>query len=284
MMPDILINGKLGENISVLDRGFLYGDGLFETILVESGVPLFFDEHIERLCVGCLTIGFPEIDTKLILDEVNRVINHHQYGIVKLVLSRGQGERGFLPPAEPTITRVISFEKTDDPITKSLKSMGLLLCDTRLAQQPKLAGIKHLNQLERILARSELRGQTNVEGLMLDVNDFVIEGTMSNLFVVKDGVVMTPALSSSGVAGVMRDFLIKRAQVDGVCCKVSELSIDDVKNADEIFMTNSVMLIRAIDQLTVKNELFKKKSVTYTEWALRAVLDCIHRQTGGVTT
>jgi len=278
MKTNTLINGKPAESISALDRGFQYGDGLFETVLVESGCATFLNAHLERLQRGCDALGFPRLEREQITNDVMRVINENQYGVVKIILTRGVGERGFLPPETPNITRLVSFSIRGESIKAPLTDIELVLCQTPLSQQPLLAGIKHLNQLERILARTELRENTSAEGLMLDTAGNVIEGTMSNVFIVKNDVLMTPKLNNCGVAGVIREHLLKEAKKAGFQCKEAVLTLKDIKEADEIFMTNSLMPVRRVSQFKADNELFDKSASSYASWALDSVLESIQQQ------
>ncbi|ORU90999.1 MAG: 4-amino-4-deoxychorismate lyase [Cycloclasticus sp. symbiont of Poecilosclerida sp. N] len=277
MKTDILVNGVLNGSVNPQDRGLQYGDGLFETILIESGCAVFLQEHLERLQKGCEALAFPKLDREVIISEVSQLISDKQSGVIKITLTRGVGERGFLPPISPNITRLVSYYPSDAPVRKSLTSMALLLCETRLARQPLLAGIKHLNQLERVLARAELRGEEQLEGLMLDTEGAVIEGTMSNLFIVKDDALITPKLNSCGVAGVIRQVVIQQARKEGVVCKEAILQLDDVKNSDEIFMTNSLMPVRFVDQLRLNGVVFDK-SGSYAAWALDSVLKAMQQE------
>jgi len=273
----VLINGKQGHSIDVLDRGFQYGDGLFETILVEAGCATFLAQHLKRLAKGCVALGFPPLDEALLRDEISSLVKAKQSGVLKLIISRGVAERGFLPPVEPDITRVISFSEQPVGISRELSDCSLIHCETRLSRQPLLAGIKHLNQLERVLARAELRGQEG-EGLMLDVHDQVIEGIMSNLFMVKDNCLITPRLSHSGVAGVIREFLLDKANDEAIACEVKDMALCELENADEIFMTNSLMPVRAINQLVTPTATIIKSSSGFSQWALNAIADDIQRQ------
>lgn len=284
MQTDTLINGRALDCIDVRDRGFHYGDGLFETIAVESSTPIFLHEHLNRLQWGADVLGFPPLDRSLIQAEIQQLIGARDHGVLKLILSRGIADRGLLPPNNPRITRVLTFIPVDRTLERCLISLDLVACQTRLSRQPLLAGIKHLNQLERILARREFAERSNTEGLMFDQDEIAIEGTMSNLFIVKNGVLKTPKLQYCGVKGIIRDFLIKSAQLDGVNCQQSELNIDDLKSADEIFMTNSLMPIRAIKHLHLAGENIVKSANSYANWALNKVLDETAQQLKTTTT
>ncbi|HIF17533.1 MAG TPA: aminodeoxychorismate lyase [Cycloclasticus sp.] len=279
MTVKMLINGQADGLISPLDRGFQYGDGLFETILVESGNAVFLSAHLTRLQKGCVVLGFPATDIRLIEREIAQLIGHHEYGVIKIILSRGVGERGFLPPNMPSVTRVISFSAADKGIATSLLAINLTLCKTRLSKQPLLAGIKHLNQLERVLARTELRRIEQVEGLMLDTDGAVIEGTMSNLFMVKDDILITPNLDNCGVSGVIRKMLIEQAQTDKIVCKVEALTLNDIKDADEVFVTNSLMPIRSVTELSIDGTTMYENETSRAQWALDSVLTAMQQQT-----
>lgn len=273
-----LINGQSDQFINVLDRGFQYGDGLFETILIEDGCATFLSQHLDRLERGCERLGFPALDTAVISAEISQLIDAERFGVLKLVISRGQGERGFLAPAEPTISRVISFSAQASHLSHELLMLPLIYCQTRLSRQPLLAGLKHLNQLERVLARNELRAKKLCEGLMLDVDGNVIEGVMSNIFLVKDKALISPCLSHSGVSGIIRDFLIEQAQQAGIRCDIRPVCLEDLEAADEIFMTNSLMPVRGINTVISPTHNLTKNGCELTEWALNCVLDDIQRQ------
>ncbi|HAI97836.1 MAG: aminodeoxychorismate lyase [Cycloclasticus sp.] len=278
MTLNSLINGEIGHSINSSDRGFQYGDGLFETILVEANAVCYLTEHLQRLKRGCRVLGFPPIDDQLIEREINQIVANNQNGVIKILLSRGIGERGFQPPKDPEITRVVSFAPTDAGVSKSLRCVDLFLCHTRLSRQPLLAGIKHLNQLERILARQELANFESAEGLMLDVDDNVIEGTMSNLFIAVNDVLMTPLLDNAGVEGVIRQRLIEQAAKEGIECREVELTLEELQSADEIFMTNSLMPVRSVKQFKVNGQVFRKMNNHYAGWALNYLLTDIQRQ------
>ncbi|MBV1875987.1 MAG: aminotransferase class IV, partial [Cycloclasticus sp.] len=131
------------------------------------------------------------------------------------------------------------------------------------------------------LARKELGDGALSEGLMLDVNGVVIEGTMSNIFIVSNDVLMTPKLNNAGVLGVIRNYLIQQAGKEGIDCREVDLSLENLKNADEIFMTNSLMPVRAIKQLKIGEVVFPKEVGAYANWALSTVLADIQQQVYG---
>ncbi|ORU89766.1 MAG: hypothetical protein A6F71_02025 [Cycloclasticus sp. symbiont of Poecilosclerida sp. M] len=267
MKADILINGVTHQSVAATDRGLQYGDGIFETILVESGNTIFLHEHLSRLRKGCEILGFPKIDMLQLTDEINQLIENQMLGVVKVILTRGVGERGFLASPLLKVTRIVSFTQCQESVLKVNKPKVLRVCNMRLSRQPALAGIKHLNQLERVLARNEWCEKNIHEGLMLDTDGFVIEGTMSNLFIAKDDQLQTPALNFAGVEGVMRQFLFNQAKDQGYRVVIKELSLDDVLSADEVFITNSLMPVWFISEIKMKQKSLRKSSGYFSNWA-----------------
>ncbi|PCI22732.1 MAG: aminodeoxychorismate lyase [Piscirickettsiaceae bacterium] len=277
-MTDYLVNGNSADSIQIDDRGFQYGDGLFETILVKNGCPLFLAEHLNRLQRGCDVLAFPAISRSLYNAEISSIISSSSTGILKIILSRGVAERGFLPPSEPTLTRVISFSAISDLNIETLQNIHMILCKTRLSIQPRLAGIKHLNQLERVLARSEWRNMAIKEGLMLDMDAYVIEGTMSNIFVVNNGILKTSHLKSSGVKGVMRDFVLLQAEKIGYSCKEVALTLNDVREADEVFITNSIICLQSVVKFSLADTVIQFKQGPLAMLMFAAIQDEITEQ------
>ena len=237
----MLVNGKSSKTISIEDRGLLYGDGLFETILCEKGEPVFFAEHMQRLKLGCRKLNFSDQDTELIQSEVQAVANNDNC-VIKVILTRGKGARGYYYDSkDENSTRIIC--RSDLP-TVSVKNWSegirLYLCKYRLAENKNLAGIKHLNRLDQVLARREWREEF-AEGVMLNTAGQVVEGTMSNVFLLVRDQLFTPKLNLCGVQGVMRDFICQYAEALSIPCQQTEISLAELKAADAIFVCNSVI-------------------------------------------
>lgn len=247
--PDdtILINGTRTSLINVLDRGLQYGDGLFETIAVVDGRPLLWERHLERLSSGCARLGIPAVDTGLLTCEVMQMCRDHTQRVLKIIITRGVGGRGYRPnqPVQENMpTRILSLHSWPEyPQENASQGIILGLCTTRLGVNPALAGIKHLNRLEQVLARSEWNDPDIAEGLMLDSEGHVIEGTLSNLFIVSGEQLLTSDLSGSGVDGVMRGLVLDMAGALSIPARVTYLDLDDIKNADEIFLCNTLIRI-----------------------------------------
>lgn len=238
----ILINGKYRDQIEITDRGFQYGDGLFETIEVRNGKPIFLYRHLERLMAGCHRLRIPCPPVELIRLEALALCENSEHAVLKLIVTRGSGGRGYRPPETLLPTRVLSLHPYPN-YPDSYRSQGIRtrFCQTRLGLNPSLAGIKHLNRLEQVLARAEWNAPEIQEGIMLDVNGHVIEGTMTNLFYFKNNAAYTPALTLSGVDGITRQAIMAllsghNLTVREVICTPSELLA-----ADEVFVCNSII-------------------------------------------
>jgi 4-amino-4-deoxychorismate lyase len=245
-----LLNGESRHLVDVSDRGFQYGDGLFETLEVLQGTALFLDRHLQRLTEGCQRLLLPPPDWQLLQQEAQQLTANTEHGVLKIIMTRGSGGRGYRQPEPIVPTRLLSLHPYPQYPT-SLQSHGIVtrFCDQLLSINPSLAGIKHLNRLEQVLARAEWRDDAIQEGLMLDNNGHVIEGTMSNLFIVKNAVLYTPALTQSGIAGIVRQLVLAFANQLALPISIQNLSKDQLLQADEVFVTNSVIGIWPVKQI-----------------------------------
>jgi 4-amino-4-deoxychorismate lyase len=247
----ILINGKQCETIQVLDRGFQYGDGAFETIEIQNKHPVFLELHLIRLNKACIQLKIPFPDIKLLREEVFFIsTNSAGSAVLKLMLTRGLGGRGYRQPKTISTSRVLSLhvfpEFPEDYKTNGIKAR---FCCHQLGLNPALAGIKHLNRLDQVMARSEWDDDSIQEGLMLNCKQHVIEGTMSNLFVVKKGGLFTPILDQCGVSGIIRNQILCIANDCGIPMQETQMSSPDIMAADELFVTNSIIGIWPVKQL-----------------------------------
>ncbi len=250
----MLINGRKAEQLSALDRGFQYGDGLFETLRIVSGEALHWPRHMARLRRGCerLAIAMPAVE--LLDTEARRLCRSLAGGVLKITVTRGQGGRGYAAPVHTTATRVLAtFSAPTFPATHCTEGVELRWCQMRLGRNPLLAGLKHLNRLEQVLARAEwdvTPGEQGIaEGLMLDTNNNVIEGTMSNFFCVRDNVLLTPNLSQCGVAGITRERVMEAASAMHIALRETTLDAEQVLAADELFICNSLIGIWPVRKL-----------------------------------
>ena len=173
---------------------------------------------------------------------------------IKLIVTRGISTRGYAPSTQTTPTHLWDVAPLPDyPAEWATHGIKARLCQLRLSQQPRLAGIKHLNRLENVLAASEWNDSDIAEGLLLDADGNVIEGVRSNLFSVLNGTLITPSLLVCGVAGIQRDRVIAWANTNNVPIEIRALSWEEVINADELFMVNSLIGVWPIRELEQRN-------------------------------
>ncbi len=235
------INGQPDDRVSVAERALQYGDGLFETIRVRGAEPEYIARHMQRLNSGCEQLQFPPLDWALVREEWLELAAQGQDAVLKYILSRGAGGRGYRPASDTQVTRIASLHPLPHwPADPQQHGVRTRICSTRLAAQPLLAGIKHLNRLEQVLARAEWQDDAIAEGLMLDDRQRLVEGTMSNVFIVDGRELLTPALSACGVAGVMRSVILDLAATLGLPVRVAPVTLDDVRTAREMFVCNSL--------------------------------------------
>jgi 4-amino-4-deoxychorismate lyase len=260
------------DSVSILDRGLAYGDGLFETFAVQHGKPCLWEEHMERLVEGCHRLNIPVPDLEILAAEANEFCADAEYAVLKLILTRGTGGRGYRHPAHPEPWYGFSLHpRPSYPREFRLEGITARVCRTRLGRNPALAGIKHLNRLEQVLARNEWDDEYQ-EGLMLDTDSNVIEGTMSNLFLITEDGLLTPDLSHCGIEGVFRRRIIDWAQKHDVPCSLHRpIRLEDVFSARALFICNSIIGIWPIKKLedityTLDNDymqrLLKEESLT----------------------
>lgn len=234
------VDGQPADAVPLKDRGLAYGDGLFETLAVKAGQPVLLDRHLQRLDEGCRRLALVA-DQALIRDELLAYAAALGDGVLKLILTRGDSLRGYGVNAGAPVRRILQGSPPATyPPAHGSSGVRLFPCATRLSEQPLLAGLKHLNRLEQVLARAEWQDADHAEGLMLDMSGRVIEGVFSNLFLVDNGQLLTADLSRCGVAGVMRAELLARAEALGLVTTVTDISLAQLQRADEVFVCNSV--------------------------------------------
>ncbi len=240
------------DSLPIDDRGLQYGDGLFETIAIRDGRPRLLERHLARLSEGCRRLELPypgdNVVTALVVKLVDSSVSR---GIVKLILTAGEGPRGYARPESPK-PRLIGRFSASQPLAAACYSDGVSVgwSDVPAAIQPRLAGLKSLNRLEQVLARHALG--TAFERLLCDTESQIICGTMSNIMLVIDQQLVTPDLSRAGVAGVMRAAVLDC--VDDVV--VRDIGRTEALYASELILCNSqfgVLPVASIDNRTLSN-------------------------------
>lgn len=238
---DARIDGG-ADDVLIAGRGFAYGDGVFETMRAHGGTVAWWPGHRARLALGAARLRIPMPPAERMADALQTFAATHRDAVVKLIITRGSGGRGYSPALDaPPLWALIAFAPPPPP-----PASGLVLrwCETRLARQPLLAGIKHCNRLEQILARAEWQDPAIHEGLMLDTEGDVIAATAANLFVLREGRWWTPPVDLCGIAGVCRSWAL-RAFAAGE----RRLRREDVESADALVLCNAVRGILPVARL-----------------------------------
>jgi len=246
MASAVLVNGSPEGMISPLDRGLAYGDGLFESIRFVGAMAPLWCRHMQRLAEGCRRLRMPSPDAAQLWEEASSVRRDLSHCVVRITLTRGVGERGYAPPTAPSPTRIVAaFPAPLVPSENYADGVRVRMCELRLAAQPLLAGIKHLNRLEQVLARAEWSDPAIAEGLLCDGDGRVVCATMANVFAVADDVLLTPAVDRCGVAGVARAEVLQAFPQT----QISDIALDTLWRADEIFLSSSVRGIVPVSSL-----------------------------------
>ncbi|MEN3029224.1 aminodeoxychorismate lyase [Chromobacterium amazonense] len=246
----MLINGLPGEVVSALDRGFNYGDGVFRTLRLRGGRPWMWRWQYARLAADAARLRLEAPDEQLLLDELMALGREHESAVAKIVLTRGAGARGYAMSAARAPTRIVSVSPWQGyPQEYGEQGVTARWCELRLSIQPALAGVKHLNRLENVLARSEWDDPAIQEGLLLDQDGWLVEGTMSNVYLLRGRQLLTPRLDRNGVNGAVRDWLTGNISDFGLEFIEMRLSAADLIDADAAFLSNSLMGIWPLARL-----------------------------------
>ena len=248
---EIWLDGTPTVMLPLPDRGFDFGDGVFETILLHQGAPLFADLHLERLSLGLQALAIPDCiaAAREQLYNVANVIHWH-WAVLRLSVSRGSGQRGYTPPDNAVPRILISVSQLDRECGQMRTAATLCFAKIRLATQPFLAGIKHLNRLEQVLASAQAKAAGVDEAIVLDQSGHLVSVVAGNLFLVHQGELLTPKLDNCGVLGTRRRLVIERwAPAIGLTVRESTLTLSDLQTAEEIFYSNSLQAVRPIARI-----------------------------------
>ena len=265
-----MINGVPADYLNVNDRSIHYGDGLFETLLFDDKKLFYWQQHYQRLFQSASHLKLHCPDEQVLLNDIKQLLTaaDSQSGVIKIIVTRGEGERGYqFSPTSHNENRIVFISalasEHSSILSGQLLSGDLYLCQQQVSINENLAGLKHLNRLDNVLARNEwLNTNKNsyLDGLMLNANQQVIEGTMSNLFAIKDKQLLTPDLRLSGVNGIIRAMIIKRAKINNIRVNITDISINELALMDEVFISNSLIGIKTINK--IGQTLYKKQDNT----------------------
>lgn len=234
------------EALPAQDRGFAYGDGLFETMRAYRGTLPWWPAHWARLALGAKRLGLDLPAQARVRAEAEAMLDGGD-GVLKLIVSRGPGARGYSPESGLPPSWMLSLHPAPSPVPED--GLSLRWCQTRLAVQPALAGIKHCNRLEQVLARAEWAAAAVLErgaheGLMRSTEGDVVCATAANVFVLHDRQWTTPMVDRCGVAGVCRGWAIDRLQA-----QVRRVAPAEFESADAVFLCNAVRGILGVARL-----------------------------------
>jgi 4-amino-4-deoxychorismate lyase len=261
----VLVNGEETSSVNALDRGLQYGDGVFRTLKVVAGGVRWWEDQYGKLADDCAALQLHCPDREVLEGEVQQLVHEPDVGVIKIIVTRGSGQRGYGIPANVTPTRIVMGFPF--PGRENL-DVRVRWCELRLASQPKLAGIKHLNRMENVLARSEWDDPDIAEGLLMGEAGQVICGTMTNLFIVEQGSLITPDISRCGIAGVARSRIMRAAKRHGQAVRVEPVSRERLLAAEGVFLCNSLIDVWRVAELP-------NRQLQYGVWAekLRNWLD-----------
>jgi len=243
------VDGAAGTSIPIDDRGLQYGDGLFETLKVRNGRVRFLEAHLARLALGCERLSIAGPDAAVLRGEIAMAATQAPGdAILKLIVTRGSGPRGYAARGPFTARRIMSLHAS--PMLIAGDGVALRIARLTLAENPQLAGLKHLNRLDNVLAASE-SPEPVFDSLLLDASGQLVSGTMCNVFLVREGRLVTPAVDRAGVAGVMRGIVLRECAALGLHCDVRAVPAAELQAADEVFVTNArigVVPVRSVGE------------------------------------
>lgn len=244
----VWVNGDLVDHLPVTDRGLAYGDGVFETIRLAPR-PVLLQYHMARLASGSERLAIP-VNVRDVEKGIASYITAYSPQGIKIIVTRGSGGRGYKPPEPPSPTIIFQgFALPDYPQAWYQQGINLYLCDTPLAVHPLMQGIKHLNRLPQVMARGEF-GSDFQEGLMANAEGWFIEGTTSNLFLIKAGRLLMPPLVECDVNGTMQRYIIDFCHRNHIAIEETEqLQRSDLLAADTLFVCNSVFGVWPVQRI-----------------------------------
>ncbi|QBF84562.1 aminodeoxychorismate lyase [Shewanella maritima] len=258
---NVWVNQDEAGTISPFDRGLAYGDGLFATIQTNNGVILLLDAHLARLHQGAVRLGINWSPTESFIAHLKQLAASNPNHCIKVILSRGNGGRGYMPPEHAKLTEITSVHPLPShyPIWQR-EGIKLALSEVELGRQPLLAGIKHLNRLEQVLIKAQPLANDVQDWLVVDTQGKVIESSMANLFAIKSSKVYTPSMAYSGVAGVTRERVIDALLQFGLSVECTEFDVTFLQSCDHVMLSNS--LFGVVDVTTIGNQVFERFAET----------------------
>ncbi|AZZ97792.1 aminodeoxychorismate lyase [Pseudoalteromonas sp. R3] len=233
------------QQVSSRDRGLNYGDGFFTTVKISAGQLERWEGHLKRLAQCASALYFPELDLRALTEQCECAARDTNEGVLKVVITRGEGGRGYGLPEEPQITIVVSLTAYPAHYNRWREDgISLAKSDVRLGHQPILAGLKTLNRLEQVLIKQNAASKTTDDVLVMDLQGMVIESSAANILICKDKHWYTPDLSLCGIQGV---YLSSLQQYNPIT--TTSLSLESVYAADAVYLCNSLMGLVPVHQI-----------------------------------
>lgn len=269
---------EAGARVSVFDRSFRYGDGLFETLRVYGGIPFAFEQHLDRLQRGCefLRIRLPynvRKLNKLALELIRQ--NQMPEAVLRLQVSRGVGQRGYAPAGDESPLLVMTLDHAPAIEKSNPTRWRLITSSLRLPMHDPLSSFKTCSKLLHVLASAEARERNAQDALLLNTDGDVVETTNANLFWIKDRVVCTPPLTCGALPGVTRALVINLCSKSRLDLCEHKTSLNDLLRADAVFVTQSVreiVEVTHLDDIALRQSpLVKALSQAYCESRVRTV-------------
>ena len=251
------IDGSRTDELPSDDRGLHYGDGLFETLAIRAGRARFLEAHLARLALGCARLGIPfgamqELRVEIAAAEAMAP----PQAVLKIIVTRGSAvRRGYAPEGSETARRLVSLWPASDLPAEFAEGVALYVGKIKLADNPALAGIKHLSRIENVLAAAEAAKAGAFDALLPDSAGRVISGAMSNVFIVRGRQLLTPQVDRCGVAGVMRAVVLRECAALGIGATERDVALGDLFAADEVFITNvriGVVPVRRVGEHSIR--------------------------------
>ena len=265
MSEVVLIDGEVESKISIFNRNMQYGDGLFETCVAKDNKVLFWENHFDRLNNGCERLNIKKIANSIWLKDIKKALSLSSENncIVKLILSRGNSLRGYSYSKDIEPVRVVIVSQMSEYKTKETYSLEFAI--SGFHSNPTLAGIKHCNRLEQILARTNMLAD---EAIMLDENQSVVSVTQGNIYFIFGNKLVTPKLERCGVIGSRRSIILELSRLNNLEVREDDISIKQLEKANEVFVSNSLIGIQPVtsigDYYLTNNPITEKISAAYS--------------------
>lgn len=234
-----LFNGAVVEDLA-LSRGLHYGDGVFRTVLIWDSQLMDWQQQLEKLSADCAALYLDMPDMSLLNAEAEKLAEKQASAVLKIIVMRQPGGRGYQSESQRSDRLLIRYPAPRYPERCWASGVETFYSDFRLGSQPALAGVKHLNRLEQVLASRNWPKAAD-EAILADQAGQLISGTRSNLFWIRAGVLCTPSLGESGVSGMMRNKILALAESMRLPTSIVKASRAELESADEAFLSNSLI-------------------------------------------